>query len=191
MCLGERTRGGRQEAGVQARPNATVPDASTPTLSLHERGVLCAYVRAFTRLAQTPPAPLPVSLAGSKCCASELLTRCEQAHTAVMTHRRGGAPCVCRERRSLSDGPRSNHGEDMTLGIHLACQVCAEEWLVAASAHRARPMIVDCPCCGSIYLIPPDPGAGTCPPRPHGVLASASRRAPAALRQTDSPVHTV
>ncbi len=45
------------------------------------------------------------------------------------------------------------NGEDTTAHIHLACEVCAEEFRVAISAYEARSSVVECPRCGRTDLI--------------------------------------
>jgi uncharacterized Zn finger protein len=42
-------------------------------------------------------------------------------------------------------------------GIHLICEVCAEETLIAVPAQRTRYGLVECPQCGSAYLVLVDP----------------------------------
>ena len=46
----------------------------------------------------------------------------------------------------------------MIQGIHLICEVCAEESLVAVPAQRTRYGLLDCPRCGSAYLVLVDAG---------------------------------
>ena len=48
-------------------------------------------------------------------------------------------------------------------GIHLICEVCKEESLVAVPAHRTRYGLLDCPRCGCAYLLLLDPGPGADP----------------------------
>ena len=47
----------------------------------------------------------------------------------------------------------AKNGDDMCVGIHLDCEVCAEESLVAIPPQRARYGAIDCPECGSTYLV--------------------------------------
>ena len=42
-------------------------------------------------------------------------------------------------------------------GIHLVCEVCAEECLIAVPVQRTRYGLLDCPRCGSAYLVLVDP----------------------------------
>jgi uncharacterized Zn finger protein len=49
----------------------------------------------------------------------------------------------------------------MTAHIYLACEVCAVEFLVAATAYRARCGVVKCAGCGSTDLVLLDPGEDT------------------------------
>lgn len=46
----------------------------------------------------------------------------------------------------------------MTADIHLACEVCTEDFLVPVAAYRARCGVVECPRCGSTDLVLLDPG---------------------------------
>jgi hypothetical protein len=39
------------------------------------------------------------------------------------------------------------------VGLRLACEVCAEESLIALPAVTTRYHLVDCPCCLSSYLV--------------------------------------
>jgi len=43
-------------------------------------------------------------------------------------------------------------------GIHLICEVCAEECLIAVPRQRTRYGLLDCPRCGSAYVVLVDPG---------------------------------
>jgi hypothetical protein len=43
-------------------------------------------------------------------------------------------------------------------GIHLICEVCAEESLIAVPAQRTRYGLLDCPRCGSAYVVLVDSG---------------------------------
>lgn len=72
------------------------------------------------------------------------------------------APCCYGDRESTGD--EANDGEDMTAGLCLACEVCAEEFHVVTAAYRARCGIVECPLCGSTDLVLLDPGDDTGPP---------------------------
>jgi hypothetical protein len=58
----------------------------------------------------------------------------------------------------IREHTESNVGEDMTSSIHLACDVCGQEFLVPAEAYQARSGVVECPRCGSSDLILTDRG---------------------------------
>jgi hypothetical protein len=46
---------------------------------------------------------------------------------------------------------------EMSAGVHLVCEVCDERSIVVVPPQRAPYGIVDCPRCGSTYLVRLDP----------------------------------
>jgi len=52
----------------------------------------------------------------------------------------------------------------MTVRFNLICEVCAEESLIAVPAQRTRYGLLDCPRCGSAYLVLVDADEAEGPP---------------------------
>ena len=48
--------------------------------------------------------------------------------------------------------------------VHLGCEVCAEKSVMSIPRQRAPVGIVDCPCCGTAYLVILEPREDVGPP---------------------------